>query len=135
MELKEISLTLNGNINYKIFKYYSTESSYNSLIIKFIGSHGYGSGGNLNSLFMKTIISASVGIELFNQFILDLGDFQYEFGDSLFDVLNFPFKKGNPDYEYKIIISDSCEKGIISLIEFEGYQNRFNFKYNLEEVL
>lgn len=141
MELKSLSLTLTGDLDFRVFKSYRQirDRKYHAiLIVQFCGDHGYGSGGNRNSDFMRTIVAASIGLYLCNGLILDLREITYEFGDSLLSVLGLPLKLRGNGFPYRILISDKCDKGIESLLEFgqvqEQYQTCRDLELCIEEI-
>ncbi|HNM02576.1 MAG TPA: hypothetical protein PKK05_06650 [Leptospiraceae bacterium] len=122
MNITECRLQTEGDLSFRIQKAYfesgAEKRSKAVLIIKFAGFHGEGSGGNRNSEFMKTVISASLGLFLSDMLILDLTELKYEFGDSLASVLDIPSGIKSRDYETVLAVSDLCRKGLLSLMEF-----------------
>ena len=138
MELRSISLALAGDLDFRIFKSYHKirgRKYHSILIVEFSGDHGYGSGGNRNSAFMRTIIAASLGLYLCNGFILDLRMLTYEFGDSLLSVINLPLKLRGSGFEYRILVSDVCDKGIESLLEYGQVKEQFQTCRDLEPCI
>ena len=121
MNLKEQKLELSSDLDFKIFKQYFEivkNRKYKAvLIIQFNGDYGEGSGGNKNSEFMKTIISASLGLFLYDSLILDFKKLNYTFGDSLGSVLSLPKKiKGKTAVPKSnlndVLIEDKFKKNI-----------------------
>jgi len=134
IELREQSLTLSGNLDFKLLKNYReiSKGRYDAiLIVQFSGDHGYGSGGNDNSGFMRTVVAAAMGLNIFNGFILDLRELEYSFGDSIYSVIDLPFKIIDKDFPYRILVSDKCEKGINSLLEWAQTNNTFAIEKDL----
>ena len=138
MELRSLSLALAGDLDFRILKSYRkiSDHKYHAImIVEFSGDHGYGSGGNRNSDFMRTIVAASLGLYLCNGFILDLRRLTYEFGDSLLSVLNLPLKLRGSGLEYRVLVSDICDKGIESLLEFGQVKEKFQTRRDLEPCI
>ncbi len=134
MDFTECRLQMEADISFQIRKTYfqspSTQQKKAVLIIKFTGSHGEGSGGNKNSEFMKTVISAALGLFISDMLILDLTELKYEFGDSLASVFDIPARIKPKDYETVITVSDLCRQGILSLMDFTQISFRTFDKLN-----
>ena len=130
MELIEQNIIFSGDLEFRIQKTYrkisTTRYDYDAiLIVQFNGAHGHGSGGNTNSNFMRTVVAAAMGLNFFNGFILDLTGLEYSFGDSLFSVIELPKKIRGEDLLYRIIVSEKCEKGLLSLLDYMRVRNDF----------
>lgn len=73
-----------------------------AVVIKFIGSYGYGSDGNGDAAFMIAIRDYIVNCALPVALVFDLRELEYEWGDAIWDMFQC-------DEPFASIVSERCK--------------------------
>lgn len=85
--------------------------------MKFIGTYGYGSGGNGDARYMTAMTRAAIEYCDPDALIFDFSELRYEWGDMLGAVLTEGYRLwGDEDAPHAIVVSDLCEPAIRSLL-------------------
>lgn len=99
-----------------------------ALVMKFIGTYGYGSGGNGDARYMTAMTRAAIEFSAPNALIFDLSELGYEWGDMLEAVLTESYRLwGDEDAPHAIVVSDLCEPAIRSLLSDDLLQEESDF--------
>lgn len=88
-----------------------------ALVMKFIGTYGYGSGGNGDARYMIAVTKAAIEYSDPDALIFDFSQLRYAWGDMLEAVLSAGYRLwGDEDVPHAIVVSDLCEPAIRSLL-------------------
>lgn len=99
-----------------------------ALVMKFIGTYGYGSGGNGDARYMTAMTKAAIEYCGPNALIFDLSELGYEWGDMLEAVLSTGYQLwGDEDVPHAIVVSGLCEPAIRSLLSDEMLLDELDF--------
>jgi hypothetical protein len=99
-----------------------------ALVMKFIGTYGYGSGGNGDARYMVAMTKAAIEYCDPDALIFDLSEFGYEWGDMLEAVLSTGYQLwGEEDVPHAIVVSNLCESAIRSLLSDEMLLDELDF--------
>ncbi|QDT95507.1 hypothetical protein [Gimesia aquarii] len=116
MQLTEHHFTDLSNIKYRIFSCdISDERKASALVIRFIGNYGYGSDGNGDGQFMRTITLCALSLWDVEAVVFDLRDLTYEWGNTIWGMYGRSiYPSGIDDLPYATIVSDRCRAGFES---------------------
>ncbi len=88
-----------------------------ALVMKFIGTYGYGSGGNGDARYMIAVTKAAIEYSDPDALIFDFSGLCYEWGDMLEAVLAAGYQLwDDEDVPHAVVVSDMCEPAIRSLL-------------------
>jgi hypothetical protein len=88
-----------------------------ALVMKFIGTYGYGSSGNGDARYMIAVTKAAIEYSDPDALIFDFSQLRYAWGDMLGAVLTEGYRLwGDEDVPHAIVVSDLCEPAIRSLL-------------------
>ena len=88
------------------------------LVVAFSGSYGYGSSGYSDALYMRAMIEAGLAAFRPSGLIIDLSDFEYEWGDDIDYGLEVSL---DDTPEPTTVIGPKCHDGLKSL--FRGFNS------------
>ena len=89
------------------------------LVVAFRGEYKVGSGGNADAAYMRAIVASASEAWDCLALILDLRELEYSWGGALLGVIQAAEQlhhgEDDPPFPVKIVASDSCGAGILSL--------------------
>ena len=114
MKLTEKRLLDLSKIEVRFFTGPSSKKNYlQILVIKYIGTYGWGSGGNDDARYMRAMATAA--IDAFRPWgvVHDLSELSYEWGDMLEQVFIGPVFEPSPT---GIVVGPECEEAVRTLL-------------------
>jgi hypothetical protein len=122
MELIEHCFDELSNIQYRIFTCdISGERNATALVLQFSGIYGYGSGGNDDGEFMRTITLCALSLWRVDAVIFDLREFDYQWGNTIWGMFGRSIDpSGIGDLPYATVVSDRCRAGFESCAGIVG---------------
>ncbi|HKE55170.1 MAG TPA: hypothetical protein VKB46_00655 [Pyrinomonadaceae bacterium] len=123
MKSHEVKFSDTSRLTYRMFIYDTAPdrgkfSGDSYLLIEFVGTHGIGSEGNGDSLFMETIINSALNVWFVQGLVLDLSELSYEWGDSLADVPLVGKQMFGNRFPTAVVASEKCRPALESLSPF-----------------
>ena len=123
MQLTEVKFADLSDISHRIFRHKYPRSGNRVLndeilVIEFTGKHGLGSEGNGDSLFMATIVKAAMNVWYVDGLVLDLSGLNYEWGNSIGDVLLAAKHLVGRKFPTAVVVSDLCKPALESARPF-----------------
>ncbi|TYA14465.1 hypothetical protein FRY98_01905 [Paenibacillus faecis] len=118
LETTRVRLEDLSQIDYEIHIGKSAAVEYRRvMILKFIGSYGFGSGGNSDATYMRAMGEAALEAWDPDALILDLSDLDYEWGDMMDYVFDMGVDKyADLPFPKAMVVSERCEEAIRTLL-------------------
>jgi hypothetical protein len=113
MELVERHLLDFSDIQYRIFTCdLGGDSELTALVLEFSGRYGYGSLGNADGQFMRTITLCALSLWTVEAVVFDLRELEYEWGNTIWGMYGHSIDpSGIGDLPYATVVSDLCRAG------------------------
>jgi hypothetical protein len=127
MNMREIRFDELSAIKYRMFldelpKAQGALAGDRVLIIEFAGSHGIGSEGNNDSLFMEAIINTAIQIWFVDGMVLDYRNLYYEWGNAIGSAIRAGKKVWGNKFPTAVVVSELCRNGLETARPFYASQ-------------
>lgn len=108
-----------------------------ALVMKFIGTYGYGAGGNGDARYMVAMTRAAIEFCEPDALIFDLSELRYEWGDMLEAVFSIGYELWGVEHvPHAAVVSDLCEPSVRSLLSDGMLLEELDFlQHDLEGAL
>lgn len=122
MELTEHRFDDFSDIKYRIFTCdISDKRSATAIVLRFTGSYGYGSAGNDDGQFMRTITLCALSLWNVEGVVFDLRELDYEWGDKIWGMYGRSIDpSGIDELPFATVASDRNRAGFESCESIVG---------------
>lgn len=121
MQLVERKLGDLSQLRSRVYGVFDRDMDTHIQVIAFSGSYGVGSGGNGDAAYMRSVVAAAVAAWNSIALVLDLRELEYSWGNALLSVIQAAEQlhhgdTDDPPFPVKIVASDKCRDGLLSLL-------------------
>ncbi len=122
MELIEHRFDSLSDIKYRIFTCdISGKRSATAIVLRFSGTYGYGSLGNGDGHFMRTVTLSALSLWSVEAIVFDMRELHYKWGDTIWGLYGCSIDpSGIGDLPYATVVSELCRAGITSCESIGG---------------